>query len=286
MHYNYWTIQVRPTPMSISAIGIGVIVEDPATGDITHQFISNPRALLKPFPNSNIVVQKIRSLDHWLTERSNTPPTLELGEKLCTAAMLNRLARQWNNRISINPKDIVAADSIESAAKLLFDNLIDYGGASKSPKRADKVRNQLWATYSSKDPLRKLLVRKPEVLIDSDLESQFDLGVIRDGNILELNSAFQISHNATMSMQAWTWRVSNLRSSGAQLTLPNGTKVDVDNRAPIVAALWPSEDGKEDKKVNKQLAPIIRQWDKLGIDYIDSDEVESHVALLSNRVAS
>ena len=43
---------MRPTPMSISTIGVGVIVEDTQSGIINYQFVEDIKALLPQLSTS------------------------------------------------------------------------------------------------------------------------------------------------------------------------------------------------------------------------------------------
>lgn len=285
MRYRYWTVQARPTPTSISLIGIGVIVEDPSTGELAHQFVERPKQLLSRYPEAGNAARIIRDLNRWLGSASEIQTSLELDGRFVASGQLDTMVHRWNNLITINHKQYISADSIQAAVEFLFDKLIAHGGSSNKTQRVADVRQRVQNVYKSKEPLRELIVTRPELTIDNDLGERFDLGVIRENKIFELNDAFSMQSSDLRQtehrIQAWTWKMSVLRSSGASLDLPDGNTVEVDNRTPIVATFWPPTDASE----GKLLSTMSRQWDKLEIDYIEISEIESHAEKLSLRAA-
>ena len=70
---------MRPTPMSISTIGVGVIVEDTQSGIINYQFVEDIKALLPHFPHQKAVKKQIEELRLWLpSDTFDQTPRLEL----------------------------------------------------------------------------------------------------------------------------------------------------------------------------------------------------------------
>ena len=76
MRFKYWTVRMHPTPMSISTIGVGVIVEDTKSGIINYQFVEDIKALLPHFPHQKAVKKQIEELRLWLPSDTfdQTPP--------------------------------------------------------------------------------------------------------------------------------------------------------------------------------------------------------------------
>lgn len=285
MRYRYWTIQVRPTPTNISNIGVGVVVEDPSTGALAHRFVEKPQTLLSRYADSDVAARIIRDLDRWLTKASDSPASLELDERFVNAGILDTMVHRWNNLITVNHKQYVSAESLQAAVELLFRKLISHGESASKARRVTQVRQRVLTAYESKESLRELIVSRPELTIEDDLGERFDLGVIRDTRVLELNDAFSMHSSDPRQtehrIQAWTWKMSTLRSSGALLKLPNGESFEVDNNTPIVATLWPPKTSEE----QKLLLTMSRRWDKLGIDYVDVNDIEIHAEKLSHLAA-
>lgn len=278
-------IQVRPTPTSISNIGVGVIVEDSMTGALSYRFVDKPQTLLSGYSDSDFTARLIKDLDRWLTKASDTPISLEIDERFVTAGLLETMVRRWNNLVTVNHKQYVPADSVQDAVDLLFQKLISHGESVNRDNRVTQVCRLVRFAYESKESLRELMVKRPLLTIDNDLGERFDLGVIRDTTVYELNEAFSMHSNDRRQtenrIQAWTWKMSTLRLSGARLTLPNGDSFEIDNQTPIVATLWPPET----KEEQKLLSTMNHRWDELRIDYVDVNDIESHAEKLSHFAA-
>lgn len=285
MLYQYWTVQTRPTPTSVTTIGVGVIVEDPATGQLAYRFADKLHTLLSRFPNSEVAVHMIHDLERWLKSVSRSSNSLELDVRFVPSGLLDTMAERWNNLISVSHRQRVPADSINAAVELLFDKLISPAKSPQKIRRIDQVRAQVLHVYESKEPLRKLIVSKPQLIIDDNLGEKADLGIIRGQEIFELNSAFsmvsQDLRRIEDRIQAWTWKMSTLRSSGAILNLTSGDSFEIDSNVPVVATLWPPQE----KEQQNLLESMSGRWDKLGIDYICKDDIEAHAEKLSKLAA-
>ncbi len=285
MRFRYWTVQVRPTPTSITQLGIGVIVEDPSTGELAHRFVEKPHTLLSHYSNSNIAARIIGTLSRWIDAASATPIPLEIDERFVTEGILDTMVHRWNNLITINHRQYVSADSLQDAIDLLFQKLIYHGEGATKTQRVARVRQSVRKAYESKESLRELIISRPELTIDDDLGERFDLGVIRGTEILELNDAFSLQSSdprqTANRIQAWTWKMSALRESGAQLIMPGGELIEVNRQTPIVAAFWPPKTDSE----HELLSSMSRRWDHLEIEYIEVDQIGMHAEKLSRRAA-
>ena len=81
MRFKYWTVRMRPTPMSISTIGVGVIVEDTQSGIINYQFVEDIKALLPHFPHQKAVKRRIEDNRVWFPAvRLEQPPRIDDGQ--------------------------------------------------------------------------------------------------------------------------------------------------------------------------------------------------------------
>lgn len=286
MRYRFWTVQARPFPTSISVIGLGVIVEDPTSGEIAHRFVENAQSRMPRFGHSDsdsnrAIGRTTAELNRWLSRSADTPTVLQLDERFTTSALLDSMVDRWNNSITVNQSQFVAAESLEEAVDLLFRKLIFDGARVIRPQRVAQVRQSVRAAYESKEQLRELIVAHPKLTVDEDLGEQFDLGVIRETEVLELNDAFSMHaqdvNRIAERVQSWTFKMAILRSEGAQLALPDGATLQVDNRTPIVATLWPPQSRDE----SSLLSSMSRRWDRLEIDYVLVTEIESHAEKLS-----
>lgn len=285
MRYRYWTVQARPFPTSISVIGLGVIVEDPTSGEMAHRFVGNAQSRMSRFglPDSSnrAIGRTTAELNRWLTRSSDTPAALQLDERFTTSALLDSMVDRWNNSITVNQSQFVAAENLEEAVDFLFRKLIFDGARASEPQRVAQVRQSVRAAYESKEQLRELVVAHPELTVDENLGEQFDLGVIRETEVLELNDAFSMHaqdvNRIAERVQSWTFKMAILRSEGAQLALPDGATLPVDNRTPIVATLWPPQSRDE----SSLFSSMSRRWDRLEIDYVLVTEIESHAEKLS-----
>lgn len=291
MRFKYWTIQVRPTPTNISVIGVGVVVENPVTGAMTHRLADMSKAFPLRHFDSAPAASVLKELDRWLKKEGSKPVALPIGDQYVTSGILDTMAHRWNNLVTVSDHHYFSGEALDAAADFLFDKLINLDSIAEGrslgrEQRVREIQRHVRTVYESREQLGKLVVSRPSLVIDNDITERLNLGVVRGNKIFELNEAFSLHssnlRNAQTRIESWTFRMSILRSSGAQLRLPDGnTFLEVASDAPIVATLGPAETSEE----RRVLTSMVRRWDRMGIDHMEVGEIEAHADELSRLAA-
>ena len=286
MRFKYWTVRMRPTPMSISTIGMGVIVEDTQSGIIAHRFVKNIKAMLPYFPHQEAVKKQIEELRLWLpSDAFDQNPRLELNPNHTIPGIIDSLVTRWNNLVIIDPSDIMSASSIDEAINLLFNKLIVFTSqTSKSPKILPELRSKVKGTYESHPAIKPLVKTKPVMVMVDAADEVFDIGIIHDTHIYELNQGFSFhsidQKQSQHRLEAWIWKISLLRSQGAKLEI-RGNHIELDRTTPIIVSYSSPE-----SEIGKTLmSKFMRQLDKLDIDHYNPDDFKAHVNELAAQVA-
>lgn len=286
MRFKYWTVRMRPTPMSISTIGVGVIVEDTQSGIIAHRFVKDIKAMLPYFPHQEAVKKQIEELRLWLpSDVFDQNPRLELNPNHTIPGIIDSLVTRWNNLVIVDPSDIMSAPSMEEAINLLFKKLIVFTSqTSKSSKILPELRSKVKKTYESHQAIRPLVKTKPVMVMVDAADEVFDIGIIHDTHIYELNQGFSFhsidQKQSQHRLEAWIWKISLLRSQGAKLEI-RGNHIELDRTTPIIVSYSSPE-----SEIGKPLmSKFMRQLDKLDIDHYNPDDFEAHVSELAAQVA-
>ena len=286
MRFKYWTVRMRPTPMSISTIGVGVIVEDTQSGIINYQFVEDIKALLPHFPHQEAVKKQIEELRLWLpSDAFDQNPRLELNPNHTIPGIIDSLVTRWNNLVIVDPSDIMSAPSMEEAINLLFNKLIVFTSqTSKSSKILPELRSKVKKTYESHQAIRPLVKTKPVMVMVDAADEVFDIGIIHDTHIYELNQGFSFhsidQKRSQQRLEAWIWKISLLRSQGAKLEI-RGNHIELERTTPIIV----SHSSPKSEIGKTLMSKFIRQLDKLDIDHYNLDNFEAHVNELAAQVA-
>lgn len=289
MRFKYWTVRMRPTPMSISTIGVGVIVEDTQSGIINYQFVEDIKALLPHFPHQKAVKKQIEELRLWLpSDTFDQTPRLELSPNHTIPGIIDSLVIRWNNLVIIDPSNIMSAPSMEEAINLLFNKLIVFTShqTPQSSNPLPELRSKVKRTYESHPAIKPLVKTKPVMVIADAANESFDIGIIHDTHAYELNQGFSFQSigqkQSQQRLEAWTWKIALLRSQGAELKT-DGDHIELDCKTPIIVPYYPPPPESEDGKI--LMLKFMRQWDRLDIDYYNLDNFEAHVNELAAQVA-
>ena len=289
MRFKYWTVRMRPTPMSISTIGVGVIVEDTQSGIINYQFVEDIKALLPHFPHQKAVKKQIEELRLWLpSDTFDQTPRLELSPNHTIPGIIDSLVIRWNNLVVIDPSNIMSAPSMEEAINLLFNKLIVFTSqTSKSSKILPELRSKVKKTYESHQAIRPLVKTKPVMVMVDAADEVFDIGIIHDTCAYELNQGFSFQSigqkQSQRRLEAWTWKIALLRSQGAELKTGGNHHIELDSKTPIVVSYYPPPPESEASKT--LMSKFMKQWDRLAIDHYNPDDFEAHVSELAAQVA-
>ena len=289
MRFKYWTVRMRPTPMSISTIGVGVIVEDTQSGIINYQFVEDIKALLPHFPHQKAVKKQIEELRLWLpSDTFDQTPRLELSPNHTIPGIIDSLVIRWNNLVVIDPSNIMSAPSMEEAINLLFNKLIVFTShqTPQSSNPLPELRSKVKKIYESHQAIRPLVKTKPVMVMVDAADESFDIGIIHDTCAYELNQGFSFQSigqkQSQHRLEAWTWKIALLRSQGAELKT-GGNHIELDCKTPIVVSYYPPP---PESEIGKTLmSKFMKQWDRLDIDHYNPDDFEAHVSELAAQVA-
>ncbi|APT93195.1 hypothetical protein CPHO_10180 [Corynebacterium phocae] len=284
MKFNYWTVRVKPTPASVTRLGVGVIVGDSENNSFGFRFLNTLGAKLRTFPSSRGAQIQIAQLKKMLQDAANEEPTLDLQIKPSPRELLNLAVERWNNLVLIDPPNVVSANSLEEAADFLFDKLIFPGESRAQPER---VRATVKNCYRGEARLRQFLVSEPRLILSDWAEQKFDVGVVKEDQVLDLNRVLSLDTQSrsqlSESLQVFTYRMQEFREDGAELKVAKARLV-ISKDVPVVLTT-PAQDPAHTLEHNLELLSTYQSpWANLGIKILEVEHLATHVASLAQKV--
>ena len=264
MKLRYWTVRAVPSANSITTIGIGVIVEDMATGEIAARFKKDSSQLA--YMESQQSIMRLASIGH----------------ELSVNGYLASLMDYWNNMLIIDEPKQVDSTSIEQATQLLFVTLIGDEHYLEHSQLEIQARDMVKATYRRHKQLEKNMYLPASVDVDG-FEIPLNLVIIKNANVFELNSVFSFESlhpQETISMvEAWTLKIDKLRTKGGRLHTDNHV-ISLAKDTDITAVYWPPKTPRQHEVFDSVTVP----WAGLGITDIPLAETDEHAGELAKRL--
>lgn len=283
MRFDYWTVQFRPSPFSLTVYGIGVIAQDPNSHRSGYRKHTAQGLGVPKLHAQELALEVGDVLFESLDSVSTANATLEVAEGLDVASYLNRSVDLMNNSLVIEGPFSVEHDSLEDALELLHRAFVEPQKRVPKKRKLTVVRELLISEYRSKDSLEDKLALDP-VLETADREKKLDFAVHQGSEIYEISSAFnfQVEDNSGLlnAADSWAYRISELRKEGGRLKVPEHDVIGVLADVPVVAVFYPPK-----TRTQKEVFSMCdTTWKRLGIEAVPFDGVSSHANELAARV--
>lgn len=274
MRYNYWTLRYLPDPVRGEFVNIGVIVGRDGADWSIRSIESFDRAsrLGGDLSTARTWVRSLRST----IVQVNRDCHLDIATVGASEDWIVRLRGFHNNCVQISDALPVVADSADEAMDLLFDRLIveprPQSRSTSHGRAVARLREAYQARFGSGvDLLNKVCVRSGRQTMDFDF-------ALSDGSIQQLSKvwAFDLKDPSLQvdKVQAWGFRVEELRSSGGHLSIREQT-LEVDSGVPVRVLYVPPRTANG----NESLAVARDAWDRIEAQAFSVDDVERLVAV-------
>lgn len=284
MRIRYWGVRAVPAPLSLTSIGIGVIVENPETGEILTRFLDQPSTTLRRFGFNNSLDRVVRNFQSTLDSMNTPNRTLELDRNSSTPELLGFLSDHWNNIVTIDSQQHVAMDSPALALDRLYKVLVGID-RKEQKRKTTEVRRRVRTEYDSIKVLREAITDSPQYESNGLTERRMDLAVVAETTVHELNTAFSFDTDNFTSVQdrieAWTWKIENLRNNGGTLYKDNERIVELSTETPVVASIWPPQNEKQQQLFEAS----TKKWRELNIEILPIDNISKHAENLALQIA-
>lgn len=283
MRFDYWTVQFRPSPFSLTVYGLGVIAQDPRTGHSGYRKHTAQGLGVPKLQAQDLALEMAGVLFGSVDSVRADSATLEISDGLDIASYLNRSVELWNNSLIVDGPFSVEHDSLNEALELLHRAFVEPQKRAPRKRRLTVVRESLINAYRAKDTLEEKLSIDP-VLETSDRDKKLDFAVLEGKEIYEISSAFnfQVEDNSGLlnAADSWAYRISELRKEGGLLKIPENEGIRVSSQVPVVAVFYPPRT----REQNEVFSMCELTWKRLGVETVPFERIPSHADELASRV--
>ena len=284
MRFDYWTVRAVPQPMGITAIGVGVIVLDPHTGQSQFRFKDAHRALTDS-DNRDAIKHALQNFKNELEQLSAPTEPLYLGDRYSLRGYLTFVSSHWMNIIRVDQVKSMDAANISEATQLLFDTLIGGQAQSDVKPGVRQLKREIRTVYRSFPELGKATVPDADVSV-ARRELDLNLAVVREDTVLELNQAFNFQvDNPTKTrshIDAWTLKIDKLLQEGGKLKYNDSSlEIGKDHLSVTAVALDPTT------TAQRRNYELFRDFcHDLNVTLISSSRVGEHAESLNRRLSA
>lgn len=141
MRFDVWTIRAVPHPLSVTSIGIGVIVYDPLTTRFKTHFC-NVKSVFSSHDNVGAIERSLKILMQHVEDHVLAQPSLEISESLHLPSRLSLLNQHWNNLIRVDQARVIDANNLDHATQLAFEVLIGIEPTRKTRTTVSQIRKR------------------------------------------------------------------------------------------------------------------------------------------------
>lgn len=279
MRFDVWTIRVVPRPMSVTSIGVGVIVYDPLTTQFTTRFC-NVKSVFNSHDNVAAIERSLKVLRQHMEDHAVAQPSLEISESFHLPSHLSLLNQHWNNLIRVDHPRVIDANNLNHATELAFEVFIGVEPVRGTRITVSQIRKRIRTAYTN-DPVLSEITKIDPHVETSSYSFSLNVAVLNNEEVYELNQAFNITDQQSFERaEAWELKVARLREKGGQL-LFNDDAVSINENVDVVAVLRDSPQNKN----KKQFRVLTQRWEDLGIKLLKESDIESHAGFLHRRIA-
>lgn len=286
MILEYWAVRYRPTPMSLTCYGVGIIVNDPVNFELDYRMVSKnsgtvPRELL----DANMSEYLKEFFKHAKSLNAHKHPALEYDRPLDARSVLNQAVRNWNNHLEVIGPRKVESESVAAALTLLSETHLGIAERKAKPHKRTEVREALFRKYSERELIKPLMSRNPDLLLPKRLDRRFDLAIVKD-QIFELDFTFSFAGEPTPNVQnaadSWSLRLNEIRNGQARIDLESAPVLPVPSDVPIVAAVHPALSPRQKELFQRS----TETWSELDVKIVGINSLTAHAIELEKRIAS
>ena len=158
MRFRYWTLRAVPRALELTSFGVGIIVEDPESGQFRQQFRSPKDPLYSVFGIRESLNAQVDLLESLLPTSGNTALSLEFSPNASLGSTLAQASDHWNSVLQVDSPKLMDAPNIEAAVDLLYRTLVDSGQHRERFTPLRDLKRSVISTYQSFPRLRKALM--------------------------------------------------------------------------------------------------------------------------------
>ncbi len=152
MRFRYWTVRVVPSPLAITSIGFGVIVQNPDNGEALWKFHDDYRGM---YGIGNAVKSAKRQLSNRLKGLRESGLMLDIRGSETLPDYLSWCSNHWNNLLRVDHEKSVLSDSLANACDLLFQEFITPKRQKQHRITASSLHAQVKEAYQRLPTLKK-----------------------------------------------------------------------------------------------------------------------------------
>lgn len=232
MLIKYRVVTARPSPWSVTSVGIGIIAEDPSTQQIRSRFLNGHayRRLevlgIQPY---------VHSIAQELSQALNKtqPLAAQLGfsePELSAPGYLAVIEKHWNGTVRISPPSVMDADSVDACLGILFEDLIGLSSKPRKQSPREQLRGKVSRAYQG---IPAVLTKRPRLNI-AGIDRSFDFAVQSEYGVEEISQTqvFGTDEDLVQTADALTQRIQELRTNGATY-IHNGEHHTIGNDVEI-----------------------------------------------------
>lgn len=285
MLFKYWTVRLRPTPVSLTTFGAGVVVMDEVRGRVDSRFLKSNSTLYFSAEVANTAAPQLQLIQKQLKSLDNPQASLDLGEDYQIANVLRTYSSEWNNMVIVDRERVISADSLEAALEILFREYVGEKVRVRRPQKVTQVRRTVRRAYEDSALICPLLIEKPR-LVTIGNNRTIDFAVRGETEVFELNAAFNFAttgfEETQNKVEAWTWRIDHLRSKGGLLEAKDSDSFTIDEDTPVVATIYPPETERQREVYEES----TEEWVNLGVEVVPYDRIDQHTRQLERLIAA
>ncbi|MDK4252195.1 DUF3037 domain-containing protein [Corynebacterium propinquum] len=281
MQFRYWTVRIVPSPLAITSLGYGVIVQCVSTGESEWQFLDD-HSRMGTVQGAVKIARK--NLEAQLKRLQDTNHALDIAGTETLNDYLGWCVDHWNNLVRVDAAKFLHAASLAEACALLFSQLIEPPARNQPANDVRSLRATIKKAYQNQ-PLVRTAIKTDSTLIIAKYQLNPNCAVVKEDTVLELNEAFNFATanpNAGFgNVEAWSLKIEKMRNTSSQLEFAN-SRVEIDNDTDIVAFYYEPQSNRQSDTLKR--AQEI--WDASRVQYLPIDAVESRATELSKRLAA
>lgn len=151
MQFRYWTVRVVPSPLAITSLGYGVIVQCISTGESEWQFLDDHSGM---GAIQGAVKTARRNLEAQLKRLQDANHALDIEGAETLNDYLGWCADHWNNLLRVDAAKFMHAASLAETCALLFSQLIEPPARNQPTNDVRNLRATIKKTYQNQPLVR------------------------------------------------------------------------------------------------------------------------------------
>lgn len=283
MRFDYWTVQATPDATLLHTFGIGIIVADPATGQASCKFLAKELLPSIDERGEASILATTAMLKELVDEHSKFAGGISYEQQDNLRGHLSMLARDWANIITIDAPRSISANSLADATKQLFSLFIRRPAATAQHRPITVLQNAVRETYTKHARIQRAMISKAKLNTAVSTDS-LDLAVADvDANVFEISTSFNFNRNDPQNLKdkidAWNYRIQELRSNGGKLESKETTLALPSDANVVIAYINPTS-----KRQREVFEHAQEQWSRLGVMPLTEPQIENHATALNKQL--